>query len=91
MSASHHGDQLRGDPELAKLFEDQASGEAVRRYPDGRIGSNDDGQLAYLIATDHVHRVILVKFPVGVEWFGLDVESAIALRDELTRRIGQLT
>lgn len=90
MSCEHHGDHLRGEPELVKLFRDQQRGEAVRRWPGGRMGGDDDGELAYAIATDRPHGAILIKFAKPVDWLGLDVASATELRDQLTERIIEL-
>jgi len=90
MSCEHHGDNLHGDPELVKLFRDQLRGEAVRKWPGGRMGGDDDGQLAYAIATDKPRGAIMIKFPKQVEWLGLDVQSATTLRDQLTERILEL-
>ena len=90
MSCEHHGDNLRGDQEIVKLFRDQQKGEAVRRWPGGRMGGDDDGELAYAIATDKKHGAILLQFPKPCEWIGLDVESATKLRDQLSDRIFEL-
>lgn len=90
MSMQHHGDDLRGDPELRKLFRDQQRGESVRRWPGGRMGADDDGQLAYAIATDKQRGVILIDFGKEVAWLGLDVAAATQLRDSLTERIMEL-
>lgn len=90
MSLEHHGDNLHGDPELVKRFRDQKRGAAVRRWPDGRMGGDDDGELAFAIATDKRQGAILIDFGKEVSWIGLDVESATRLRDELTERIMEL-
>ncbi len=90
MSLAHHGDDMNGEPELIKLFRDQQKGQSVRRWPGGRMGGDDDGQLAYAIATDKPHGAIVIKFPKQVDWLGLDIESATQLRDQLTERILEL-
>lgn len=87
MSAQHHGDDLKGNHELVRLFRDQQRGESVRRWPGGRMGGDDDGQLAYAIATDKPHGAIIIKFPKPVEWIGLGIEEAKQLREQLTERI----
>ena len=79
MSVEHHGDNLNGEPELVKLFREQQRGESVRRWPGGRMGGDDDGQLAYAIATDKPYGAVMIKFTKPVEWIGLDVESATQL------------
>lgn len=90
MSVEHHGDNLEGDSELRKLFRDQQRGKAVRQWPGGRMGGDDDGQLAYAMATDKQQGAILIKFPKPVDWIGLDVASATQLRDQLTERLMEL-
>lgn len=90
MSMEHHGDNLSGPPEVVKLFRDQLRGEAMRHWPGGRMGGDDDGQLAYAITTDAVRGVILLDFGKPITWVGLDVKSATELRDNLTERILEL-
>lgn len=85
MSVQHHGDGERSD--LMKRFMEQANGEYMRRFPDGRTGADDDGELTFAIDTDDVHRTIVIRFAHPTEWIGLDVKSATELRDQLTERI----
>ena len=84
MSLPHHG----RTPE--RLFLEQMLGQSKRSYSAGRMGAEDDGDLAFAIATDVPHQTIVVKFPKPVEWIGLDRESAERLRDELTARLLEL-
>lgn len=90
MSMEHHGDSMRGNPDLIRLFKEQQRGESVRKWPGGRMGANDDGQLAYAIATDTSRGVILLDFGKEVSWLGLDIASATQLRDQLTERVMEL-
>lgn len=90
MSVQHHGDDMQGDPELVRLFKEQQRNEAVRKWPGGRMGADDDGQLAYGIATDKRNGAIVIRFPKPVDWLGLDVKSATELRDQLTERVMEL-
>ena len=87
MATQHHGDNMNGNPELVKLFKDQQKGEATRRWPGGRMGGDDDGQLAYAVAADQKNRAIIIQFPKPVEWLGLDRDSAEQLRDHLTEKL----
>lgn len=82
MSMQHHGDS-----EHIRRFFEQATGTAKREYPHGRMGGDDDGALAYAIATDQAHRTIVIKFPKPVDWIGLDIKTAEELRDQLTERL----
>ena len=85
MSSQHHGEGERS--ELIKRFDEQQTGEYMRRFPDGRTGADDDGELTYAIATDDKHRTIVIRFAHPTDWIGLDVHAATELRDSLTERI----
>ena len=85
MSTQHHGDGERS--ELMKRFMEQQTGEYMRKFPDGRTGADDDGELTYAIATDDKHRTIVIRFAHPTEWIGLNVEAATELRDQLTERL----
>lgn len=87
MGLQHHGDNARNDAELRRLFSEQTANIAKRQWPEGRISGDDDGELACMIATDDLHRKILIRFPKPVDWIGLDVASAEYLRNELTERL----
>lgn len=87
MSMSHH------NPEQASLiqrFQEQMAGTARREYPAGRMGAEDDGQIAYAIATDDRHRTIIIRFPKPVEWVAMGVQEAEELRQQLSERIAYL-
>lgn len=85
MATQHHGDGERS--KLMERFMEQQTGQYLRRFPDGRTGADDDGELTYAMATDDKHRTIVIKFAHPTEWIGLDVASATELRDQLTERI----
>ena len=95
MSVQHHGDlpedmrrQLDADrTRLMERFMEQSTGAYQRKFPDGRIGAEDDGELTYAIANDDRKRVIVIRFAHPTEWIGLDVKAATELRDQLTERI----
>jgi hypothetical protein len=95
MSIQHHGDgerselveELRRQGALMDRFTDQYEGVAQRSWPNGRTGADDDGDSAWMMATDDKRRVIVIRFPKPMEWIGLDVQSAEELRDSLTERI----
>lgn len=88
MTVQHHGDYDRQRQlELIRRFHEQAEEKYRRTFPDGRINSEDDGDLTYMITTDDRHRTIVIKFAHPTEWIGLDVGAATELRDQLTERI----
>ena len=89
MSFQHHS--IRGEPSVIARFLQQQQGEsAPREYPNGRLGAEDDGALAYAIAVDDSRRTIVIDFGKEVSWIGLDIEAAIQLRNSLTERIDYL-
>ena len=77
----HHGDSEA----LRRLFQ-QVDGTANRRFPQGRMGHEDDGELAYAIATDPKHKTIIVRFGKPVEWIGFSPADAVALAEQLIKR-----
>lgn len=85
MGLQHHS--IQGDSELIRRFIDQQRGTAKREYEHGRLSADDDGSLAYAIRVDDKHRSIVIDFGKHVTWIGLDMDSAIQLRDALTERI----
>ncbi len=80
MSVDHHGKN-------ASKFINQLLGQEPREYTSGRMGADDDGVLAYAMATDDRHRTIIIRFPKPVEWIGLGEQEATELRDQLTERL----
>jgi len=87
----HHGQDLQQllqeQNQLKDRFVEQTTGVYDRKFPDGRMGASDDGELTYAIANDDKHRTIVIKFAHPTEWIGLDVKAATDLRDQLTERI----
>ena len=88
MATAHHGED--GDSEAIKRFMDHVDGVAVREFPHGRAGADDDGAFTYAIATDGPHRMIRIQFPTPTTWIGLDVETAEALIQQLEVRVMEL-
>jgi hypothetical protein len=52
---------------------------ATNTFPDGKIGSDDEGELQ--IAIGHDDRVTMIKFGKSVDWIGLGKQEAIALAE----------
>lgn len=66
--------------ELRKRFLSQQAGEPLKRkWPDGRLGAEDDGELSVAIAVDPVRKVIIMHFGMPVAWVGLDADSTRGL------------
>ena len=86
MSVPHHND----DAALHERFLQQAMGQYERKFPDGRIGADDDGDLTLAMAVDHNHKVIRIQFAHPTQWLGLNRESAERMRDMLSEKLLEL-
>ena len=86
MATSNHGSQR----ELIERFQQQQNQEYARRFPSGRLGADDDGELTYAIAADPKRQKILIQFAHPTDWIGLGPEEAEALRDILTQKLFEL-
>lgn len=83
----HHSPE---DEEAARRFLQEIVGVAPRKWPDGRVSGDDDGETAYAIAADPVHNIVRIKFTKPMDWLGLDVKSARQLAAMLTEKADQL-
>lgn len=90
MAMQHHGEGSEEQNRLIKRFLEQANGKSNRAYPNGRVGADDEGELAYAIAADPRHQIIRIEFNKPVDWLGLDKQSAEALRDMLSEKLLEL-
>ena len=89
MSTPHHqGHNEQAD--LVRRFQEQLAGEYDRKFPNGRIGSDDDGDFTYTMSVDTKHSVIVLRFAHPTEWIGLDRDAAEQLRDQLDERLLEL-
>ena len=71
-------------------FNEQCEGTAKREYSQGRIGAEDDGDLAVAMTTDMQRGVIVIRFGKPTEWIGMGLKEALHFRSLLTERIMQL-
>lgn len=62
----------------------------MRKYPQGRIGADDEGECEMAVTLDLRHKVIRIVFKKPIDWIGLDLETARALRDKLSEHIETL-
>lgn len=87
MSVSHHGDIPfeERQSELLKRFQQQQEGTAQRQWPNGRINSDDDGELAFAIGPGDKAETIVVNFGKPVEWVGMPPDQAIQLAQLLIK------
>jgi hypothetical protein len=83
----HH---YSGDEEIIKRFMDQGTGQAKPEFPHGKLYDEDEGSLAFAIATDTKNGVIRIDFNKSVKWLGLQLESARKLKEILSEKIAEL-
>ena len=53
-----------------------------RRWPNGRLGPDDDGELAIMV--QDLGSTLVFRFATSTDWIGFDVEHAHLVRDVLT-------
>jgi hypothetical protein len=87
MSIEHHSPE---DAANQKRLIDEIFGQAKRRWPDGRVSGDDDGETAYAIAADVENQLVRIQFTKPMIWLGLSVKDAKALRDMLNQKIVEL-
>lgn len=77
-----------GDPrqrELLERYKKQVNGEAERSYSNGRKGANDDGDLAFVIASDRDEQIVKIDFGKPVAFIGMPPQQAVELAQMLIR------
>ena len=62
-----------------------------RKYPKGRIGGDDDGQLTYGIAVDKENNVVILNYFKPVVWTGMDFDSCIQKIMALAKALSELS
>lgn len=88
MSTSHHGSPE--DLAAQRRLVDQIMGKAREEFSRGKIHKEDEGDLAFAIATDPISKTILIHFGKPVLWVGLGKDDAIRLRDLLDEKIKEI-
>lgn len=92
MASAHHGaEEIRRQKELLAMFGNQVAAKAQRKWPEGRIAAEDDGELAIMIATDPAKNVVRFEFGKPVAWLAMPPEQAKELGELMIRRANELT
>ena len=68
--------QQDNSEELVKRFFDQLESKAEREYPKGRIGADDEGSLAVMVAADYEHHRVRVHFGKPIAWYAVTPAEA---------------
>ncbi len=63
------------EDEARKRYIDQRNKRAKRSYPAGRMGAEDDGELAVAVGADKVHKKVIMDFGKSVSWIAWDEET----------------
>lgn len=92
MSAAHHGDEeeLRRQSELMEIFRRQGERPIRREYPEGRIGADDEGQLAFLVGADPNTNLVRLEFNKPVKWMAMSAQDAVKLAEMLISKAKQV-
>jgi hypothetical protein len=90
LSGDFTPDERRKQNELLSRFLDQVDSRAKRNYSAGRLGPNDEGDLAVAVTADKAHNVVRIDFGKPVGWLALPPESCVVLIETLIRRLRDL-
>jgi len=61
------------------------------KFPDGKMYSDDQGELTFAIGIDEEKKLIIIKFGTSVTHLGMTAEQAFALADNLMSKAQELT
>lgn len=61
------------------------------RFPDGKISSDDEGELEIIVGTEEEKGIIIIMFGKPTKWLGLHPEQVIAIADDLINKANMLT
>ena len=59
---------------------------ATGRYPEGKLGEHDEGEIAFAVAADPKNKKVLIDFGKPVAFLGMNPDQAIALGEVLIAR-----
>lgn len=65
-------------------------GKAPKRFPQGQLSANDEGEIAMAMTTDIVHKKVIIQFAKPIRWLGMGIAEATHLRDMLNEKIKAL-
>lgn len=63
---------------------------ATGRYPEGKLGAHDEGEIAFAVAADPVNKKILIDFGKPVAFLGMNKAQAVELGQMLIAKAKQL-
>ena len=72
-------------------FMKEMAGESPRKWPQGRISGDDDGQTHIAIAADPILKIVRVQFTKPIDWLGLGAAEARDLAKMLLEKADQIS
>ena len=63
----------------------QLEGRARRAFPPGRLGANDDGELAFAVGGNKKKQVVFLDYGKPIQWVGMSPQDAIDLATTLIK------
>lgn len=61
-----------------------------RRWPNGRIAADDDGEAEMRISADEAHGVVRIDFRPAAEWIAVTPEQAVQMATALIHKARQV-
>lgn len=80
---AHHGDDI---DTLRKFLGLQDGLGATRRFPEGTLNDNDEGEIRVAIAADRAQQKVIIDFGKPVAWIGFTAEQATELGEMLIQK-----
>lgn len=77
---AHHGDEENA---IRRRFLEQLEGRAQRNYSHGRVGPDDDGDLAMAIGHDAAKGIVVIDYGKMIQWVGMPAEQAVKMAEML--------
>lgn len=83
-SRQEYEDQF-GQSELLKRFKEQKDGLAQRKFPEGRLSGDDDGDITFKIGGDLDRNIVAIEYAKPVTWVAMPPQQAIELAQMLIK------
>jgi hypothetical protein len=81
---------IDGPPAIRDLFLQQLAGQAKQEFSKPSIGPDDEGDLAFLVATDEKHGVVRLRFAKPVVWLAFEPDTARTFCNAIMEHVNEL-
>lgn len=68
----------------------EITGQAPRRWPQGRLSGEDDGETNFAIAADPVAKKVFIRFSKPMDWLGMNTSQAREFAKMLNDKADQI-